>query len=146
MSKFNTSNIIGQQGEAQVTRVFENLGCTVQNVGSSKAAHDLIITHEGKTFRIEVKNDVMSMKTGNFFFEYKAVKSCTADFMCFIHGVTLYLWPTSYVQGQLDNRFLQDKRTTQDKVGSKVEYRGRVYHMKKDTYHLHAEEIINYWI
>lgn len=123
---FNKSDAVGKAGEAIAAGVLERCGCIVSNVGSEKQRKDLECSLNGNTFTVEVKNDLESLRTGNFFFELKSVAETTADFMCFIQGTECHFFRTIDAKKVLTLSGYKTLNVNQSKVGSRVPYNGKV--------------------
>ena len=73
MTDFNKDNQTGKIGEAAVKAALEALGHTVVDVSDNEDYQqydiDLLLSRNGQTTTLEVKNDVKSNKAGNVYVE-----------------------------------------------------------------------------
>ena len=96
---FQTDLAIGKQGEEMVMSALKQRGHNVVDVSDNaeyrKKDIDIIISKNGQTATIEVKNDLRSNQTGNVYIEIYNTHNpsrnydgwfayCDADYLCFV--------------------------------------------------------------
>lgn len=99
MSKFYNDLKVGQNGEQFVATALTKLGHNVEDVSGKREYQlkdiDFIISKDGASTTLEVKNDVRSCDTGNFFIEtYNSNNTsrnnlgwyyyCESDYLAFV--------------------------------------------------------------
>ena len=88
MGNFKYDLQVGQTAERLVSDRFIEKGYTVEfNTGSTiteLSGWDLCITKDDKVYKIEVKNDLMCIKTGNVAIEHKCINNSTADILVYV--------------------------------------------------------------
>ena len=88
MTKFEKDLEVGQKAEQLVAGIFRDKGFDVKFNESKDIKElrecDLIVSKEGKEYKVEVKNDLLCFKTGNVAIEHRCILSSKADFIVYV--------------------------------------------------------------